>query len=174
MEFVSNNISLTGLKKDDAEDIAVYMQDQEISDGTSRIPFPYTISDAKVWIEDNLAFEFTHNFRCNYAIRNKSGKIMGCIGLHFNYGDEADKTEFGYWLGKPYRNQGIMTEAILKLAALSKHQYQLKSLEAHVFQFNIASQKVLTKAGFSMRQSIPDYYQKNGQSITALKFVKEL
>jgi ribosomal-protein-alanine N-acetyltransferase len=174
MEFVSNNIELTGLTKVDDEDIVMYMQDKEISDGTSRLPFPYTLEDAKLWIEDNLAFESENGFIRNYAIRNETGKLLGCIGLHFNYGNDAAKSEFGYWLGKPYRNRGIMTEAIIKMMKLSKQQYKLNSLEAHVFEFNIASQKALIKAGFVLKQTIPDFYQKDGQGISALKFVKEL
>ena len=174
MEFVSNNIELSGITPADEEDIVVYMQDKEISEGTSRIPFPYTIEHAKSWVADNLAFEKEQGFKCNYAIRNNEGKMLGCIGLHFNYGHKSDVTEFGYWLGKPYRNKGIMTAAIKKLAVKAKQQYKLKTLEAHVFDFNIASQKVLIKAGFTRHSLAPNFYEKNGQPISAIKFTLAL
>jgi [ribosomal protein S5]-alanine N-acetyltransferase len=174
MAFVSNKIELTGLTTGDEEDIVTWMQDKEISEGTSRIPFPYNIIHARQWIEDNLVYEQEQQRRRNYAIRDETGRMIGCIGLHFNYGTDADKSEFGYWLGKPYRNRGIMTEAIQKMAVLAKEQYGLKSLEAHVFDFNIASQKALLKAGFTPLAFVPSHYEKDGNKIDAIKFVLQL
>ena len=170
MAFVLNNITLTGITPADEEHIVTYMQDKEISAGTARIPFPYTLAHAKQWVEDNEIYEEENGFKRNYAIRNEAGKMLGCIGLHFNFGTDANKTEFGYWLGKPYRNQGIMTEAIKKLAALVKNDYRLKSLEAHVFEFNIASQKALLKAGFKECERVPALYEKDGKKIDGIKF----
>jgi len=171
MAFVLNKIELTGITPADEEDIVTYMQDKEISEGTSRIPYPYTLKHAKQWVEDNQIYEDEQGFKRNYAIRSETGKMLGCIGLHFNYGADADKSEFGYWLGKPYRNQGIMTEAIKKMAALAKEQYQLKSLEAHVFDFNIASHKALIKAGFTPVERVHALYEKDGKKIDGIKFV---
>jgi ribosomal-protein-alanine N-acetyltransferase len=174
MEFVSNNITLTGIEKTDAEDIVTYMQDKEISDGTLRIPYPYNIEHAKLWVEDNLTFEEENGFKRNYAIRDSTGKMIGSIGLHFNFGYEGDRSEFGYWLGKDYRNKGIMTKAIGLFAELAKKQYSLNSLEAHVFDFNLASQRVLKKVGFTEHEHLADYYEKDGRHINAVKFVKVL
>jgi ribosomal-protein-alanine N-acetyltransferase len=174
MEFVSNNIMLTGVTSVDAEDINAYMQDKEIYEGTLRIPFPYNIEYARIWIDDNHRFEEEHGFRKNYAIRDNGGRMLGSIGLHFNFGYDADKSEFGYWLGKPHRNKGTMTEAIKLFAQLAKQQYKLNSLEAHVFDFNIASQKVLRKAGFTEYELIADYYIKDEQHISAIKFAMVL
>jgi ribosomal-protein-alanine N-acetyltransferase len=174
MEFVSNNVNLTGITKTDEEDITAYMQDKEISEGTLRIPFPYNIEHARIWVEDNDRFEQENGFKKNYAIRDSKGKMLGSIGLHFNYGYGADKSEFGYWIGKPYRNKGIMTEAIKLFAELARREYQLNILEAHVFHFNLASQRVLKKAGFTQYELIADYYMKDEQRISAIKFAKIL
>ena len=171
MAFVLNKIELTGITTADEEDIVIYMQDKEISEGTSRIPYPYTIEHARQWVEDNQIYEEEQGFNCNYAIRNEAGKMIGCIGLHFNYGIDADKTEFGYWLGKPYRNQGVMTEAIKKMAVLAREKHQIKILEAHAFDFNIASQKVLIKAGFTPTERVAGLYEKEGKKVDGIKFV---
>jgi RimJ/RimL family protein N-acetyltransferase len=64
-----------------------------------------------------------------------------------------------------------MTEAIKKMAALAKEQYQLKSLEAHVFDFNIASHKALIKAGFTPVERVYALYEKDGKKIDGIKFV---
>ena len=170
MAFVSNNIKLSGITGADVDDIVTYMQDKEISEGTSRIPFPYTIEHARLWVEDNQIYEEENGFKRNYAVRDETGKMLGCIGLHFNYGVEADKSEFGYWLGKPYRNRGIMTDAIKKMAGIAREQHKLKMLEAHVFEFNVASQKALIKAGFTETARIPALYEKDGKKIAGIKY----
>ncbi len=171
MALVSNNIKLTGITGADVDDIVSYMQDKEISEGTSRIPYPYKTEHARLWVEDNQIYEEENGFKRNYAIRDETGKMLGCIGLHFNYGTEADKTEFGYWLGKPYRNRGIMTEAIKKIAIMAREQHQLKMLEAHVFEFNVASQKALINAGFTESERIPALSEKDGEKIDGIKYV---
>ena len=174
MEFVSNNIMLTGVTGTDAEDINAYMQDKEIYEGTLRIPFPYNIEHARIWIDDNHRFEEEYGFKKNYAIRSNAGRMLGSIGLHFNFGYDAGKSEFGYWLGEPHRNQGIMTEAIRLFAQVVKQQHKLKILEAHVFDFNRASQRVLKKVGFTEYELIDNYYIKDGQPISAIKFALTL
>jgi RimJ/RimL family protein N-acetyltransferase len=67
-----------------------------------------------------------------------------------------------------------MTEAIKKMAVLAKEQYHLKSLEAHVFDFNIASHKALIKAGFTPIERVHKLYEKNGKKFDGIKFVMEL
>jgi len=47
-------------------------------------------------------------------------------------------------------------------------------LEAHVFDFNIASQKALLKAGFTFAEKLKNYLTKNGLKIDAMKYVKDV
>lgn len=174
MIFVSNNLRLTKLLRTDAADITEYMQDKEIYDNTLRIPYPYKLEHAETWIEDCLIYEEEEGINRNFAIRNDAGKIMGMIGLHFNYGKTADKSEFGYWLAKKFWNKGLATEVVKKFCEVAKEQYKMKTLEAHVFAPNVASQKVLAKAGFAQVGFMPNYHTKDGKKIDAIKFVKQL
>ena len=50
----------------------------------------------------------------------------------------------------------------------------LKSLEAHVFDFNIGSQKALIKAGFTPVERVPALYKKGRKTIDGIKFVMML
>jgi RimJ/RimL family protein N-acetyltransferase len=174
MEIVMHNVYLSPLQMSDAVAINGYMQDGEIAANTLRIPFPYKLEDAEMWLEDNLIFEEESGKRQNYAIRNQQGNILGCIGIHFNYGTHSDKSEFGYWLGKEHWNKGIMTEAIKQFCLLLSGLYNIKTLEANVFAYNVASQKVLVKCGFTQKVYVPRMYNKNGKRIDGIKFIKEL
>ena len=174
MIFVTDNVYLSTVSQQDADDIVLYMRDIEISQNTLRIPFPYTLEDARWWIDDNRDFEEETGVNRNFAIRNESGRMLGSIGVHFNHGMDAGKSEFGYWLGKMHWNKGIMTAAIKKFSELAREKYKMKTLEAHVFSFNPASQKVLLKAGFTQQEYLPHWYKKAGKQIDAVKFAKEL
>jgi RimJ/RimL family protein N-acetyltransferase len=172
--FVVNNLQISPLIKNDVAAIYACLQDKEIADNTLRIPFPYTLHDAQLWLEDNEVFLEENGVHRNFAIRNDAGILIGCIGCHFNFGMDADKSEFGYWLGKSYWNQGIMTEAIKRFCTIARDYYHLKELQAHVFDFNVASQKVLLKAGFAYIEKITGYHVKEGRKTDALKYVKLL
>jgi RimJ/RimL family protein N-acetyltransferase len=174
MVFVVNNMQISPLLADDAEAIYECMQDKEISDSTSRIPFPYTFQDALIWLEDNAIFEEENGLRKHFAIRNAEGRLIGSIGCHFNFGVQADKSEFGYWLGKKYWNRGIMTEAIKRFCVIGRDYYHFNELQAHVFDFNLPSQKALVKAGFTYVEKLTAYHTKAGRKIDAMKYIKFL
>jgi ribosomal-protein-alanine N-acetyltransferase len=174
MIFVTNNTWLSQLKPNDAEALTEWLQEKEISTNTLRIPYPYTIEHAREWIERILNDEKLKGYRTAFPIRDDLGKMIGNIGIFFNYGLNAGKSEFGYWLAKPYWGKGIMTAVIDGFGGLVKDLYKIKTLEAHVFAFNIASQKALLKAGFTQKEFLPGYYNKNGELIDAIKFVKQL
>ena len=93
-------------------------------------------------------FEELNEQICNYAIRLE-GEMIGGIGFLFNYGPDAHKSEFGYWIGKEFRNRGIMTSVIRKFIEIAFEEKYIYRLEAHVFPQNIASQKILERIGFS-------------------------
>lgn len=158
----------------DAFVINEYMRDKEISENTLVIPFPYSMNYANEWLGDNLINEEERGLRKNYAIINKEGLMMGVIGIHFNYGEEADKSEFGYWLGKPFWNKGIMTLVIEKFCELVKEKHQLKTLEAHVFDFNSSSMHILIKNGFTKTEGKVKRTKRHGREVNAVKFYKSL
>lgn len=174
MVFVTNNITLSRLAPEDAGALAECLSDKAISEATLRIPYPYNITHAQTWLEDNFIFEEENHVNRNFAIRNQDGRLIGVIGIHINHGFPAVKSEFGYWLNKAYWNQGIMTEVIKKFCHLVKERYSITTLEAHVFAFNVSSQKVLLKAGFTQKEYLPRWHKKGDEKIDAIKFVKEL
>lgn len=171
---VNQNIFLSPLKMSDAFVINEYMGDKEISENTLVIPFPYSLSDANSWLEDNLIEEEETGVRKNYAIRNKEGLLMGVIGAHFNYGQQSDKSEFGYWLAKQFWNKGIMTVVIDTFCELMKEKHNLKTLEAHVFDFNPTSMHILTKNGFIRTEGKVNRTKRDGREVSAIRFYKLL
>lgn len=171
---VNNTIYLDRLQPTDAEAITGYMLDKEISDNTSAIPYPYTIDDAHWFINDSIIYEEENGLQKNYAIRNSEGLLLGLIGLHLNYPPAAARSEFGYWLGKPHRNKGIMKAVLRTLISIAPTVYGIKVLEAFVFQHNKASAQVLLAAGFTSTGIVQTRTLRNGTKVQAAKFERQL
>ncbi|MDR1346276.1 MAG: GNAT family N-acetyltransferase, partial [Bacteroidales bacterium] len=74
--------------------------------------------------------------------------------------------EMGYWLGEKYWSKGIMTEVIKEMVCyVFLHFPELKKIYATSFGFNIASQRVLQKAGFECEGVLKQAAIKNGKVI---------
>jgi len=108
----------------------------------------------------------------NWAIRRPDGFLIGGIGHHDIELGEIHKSEIGYWLAKPYWGRGITTEAVRKVAEHAFHELGLVRLTAHVFDFNLASCRVLEKAGFLLEGRLRLYYKKNGRLGDAFLYAK--
>ncbi len=148
-------------------DIPFYVQhfrDKEIYDNTLMIPFPYSEADA-FWFLDYCAkqkLKFGHEL--NFSIRNKYGELIGGVGFHGKnlHPPIAHRDEIGYWLAKPFWNQGIMSMALPVLIEYGEKIRGIKRFEAPVFSFNIASQKVLLKNGFHEEGLLKSAFVKDG------------
>lgn len=114
-------------------------------------PHPYTLADAHGWVN------FVAADPCNFAIEVE-GKAVGGIGILFKDDIYRKNAEIGYWLGEKYWGQGIISEAVKQITDYAFGNFDIKRLYAGVFEYNIASMKVLEKAGYQkeavLRQSL--------------------
>ncbi|KAH8675450.1 acyl-CoA N-acyltransferase [Xylariales sp. PMI_506] len=120
------------------EDVSKYMR--------NLFPFPYSLDDAQFFI--NLASE--RQPMVNYAIVLLDGTYVGGIGLKPMADVESGTFEIGYWVGKDHWGKGITTSAA---KAFSKWAFEnfpdLRRLEAGIFEGNVASMKILERAGYT-------------------------
>ena len=73
------------------------------------------------------------------------GRVLGRFNLLFAGPDTA---ELGYRVAEDVAGQGIATAAVQELCRLAATRYGLRVLRAAASTENVASQKVLLKAGF--------------------------
>ena len=85
-------------------------------------------------------------------VLKETGQLIGCMGYYShtesNIGIDEGEAEVGYWIGKPFWNQGYCTEA---LQAMIDYCFNVKgflTLWADHFIDNPASGKVMEKCGF--------------------------
>lgn len=108
------------------------------------LPHPYSYKDADLFLQHNV----DQVLQTNFAVL-KDGDIVG--GAGYIPKDDVYKftAEIGYWIGEPYWGQGLATEAIRLLVKKIREQSPLiVRVYAEVFDYNIASMRVLEKNGF--------------------------
>lgn len=119
--------------------------DREIFDTTLNIPHPYTDGLAEAWIATHPA-EFGNGKSATFAIvRRQDGLLIGAIGLTIR--SEHKRAEIGYWIGRPYWNNGYCTEAARALLRYGFHELGLNRVHANHFKRNPASGKVMRNIG---------------------------
>jgi [ribosomal protein S5]-alanine N-acetyltransferase len=124
-----------------------------------RFPFPYTISDAKNWIQICSEVDQPKNF----AIVNKY-QVIGGIGIVFGNDIDRISAEIGYWLAEPFWNNGIISNSIsLFLNYVFDAFPDLNRVFASVFPYNHASIRVLQKVGFRQEGVLIGAIIKNNQ-----------
>ena len=81
-----------------------------------------------------------------------TGEAIGAMGYMTECGLNIPAREgeplVGYWVGKPYWNKGICTEALqLMIADIRKHTHYVSLISSHYID-NPASGRVMEKCGF--------------------------
>jgi ribosomal-protein-alanine N-acetyltransferase len=108
-------------------------------------PHPYTLDDAKQWIE-LCKMEAKPTV---FAI-DIDGQVVGGVGIVLQKDVFRKNAEIGYWLGEPFWGKGIATEAVKELTQYAFKHFDIQRLYAGVFEYNPASMRVLEKAGFHL------------------------
>ena len=80
-----------------------------------------------------------------HVLVGEDGSVLGRFNLvHI----EDGTAELGYRVAQHVAGRGVATTTVRELCRLAAAQYGLRSLRAATSRQNVASQKVLTKAGF--------------------------
>ena len=80
-----------------------------------------------------------------YVLVDEDGSVLG----RFNLFDIKDGTaNVGYRVAQQVAGRGVATATVLELSRLAAERHGLRTLRAATSQENVASQKVLIKAGF--------------------------
>ncbi len=86
-------------------------------------------------------------------VLKKTGEAIGCMSYYTratsNIPIGENDCEVGYWLGKPFWNRGICTEALMLMLDYCIHVKHFENIWADHFTGNPASGKVLEKCGFT-------------------------
>ncbi|NOZ81337.1 MAG: GNAT family N-acetyltransferase [DPANN group archaeon] len=136
----SDRLVLRPLEEKDAKDVVAAINFREIARYT-RIPFPYTLTDAKNFIgrQEKEALE-KRSFAFGIFLREKES-LIGGIGIH-NINWEDGRGDFGYWLTPAEQGKGYAREAAYALLRHLFYDLQLNRVEIETIPSNRASQRL--------------------------------
>jgi len=161
-------IKLRPWNTEDAESLVENANNFEIARFMSdAFPYPYTLEDAKNFIAFATKDEPIHIFAIEI-----DGKAVGGIGIHPQVAIMKKNAELGYWLGEKYWGKGIISRAIREIIPWAFRTYDITRIYARPFGTNMASQKVLEKAGFILEARIKENIFKNGEYLDELIYAK--
>ncbi len=133
----------------DAPLIVEYLNDPLVTQYlSSRLPSPYTLTDAFEWIETGC-----HDQQISRAIE-VDGKFCGSVGAYLNVDGKSDTVEIGYWLGKRYWGQGIAIQVVEQFTLTLFNRHNIKRIINPVSAANIASIRVMEKSGYQLEKEI--------------------
>ena len=134
MEIESKRIILRSFKDDDIQDLVEGLNNINVSKWMGGVPFPYTESDAKKFIE--IAKNNDENEKMELAIVLKeNNKLIGGTEIR-NINKKDGTASGGIWLNEKYQKNGYGTEAF---SARNKYCFEtlgLRRIENGYFRGN--------------------------------------
>ena len=142
----TERIHLRRWQESDAEALFKYASDPDIGPRAGWPPHQSVEDSQKV----------IRNFFSNDAtwaiVLNETNEPIGCVGYLTqaisNIPIGENDCEVGYWVGKPYWNKGICTEALQLLLDYCVNTMHFENVWADYFTGNPASGRVMQKCGF--------------------------
>ncbi len=139
--LASSRLTLRSGTVKDAARITELLQEPEISANLASTPWPYTIQDAQIYLSGVGSSPDEFDWLLDHP-------ELGVIGsLHLSIIRRHFRGYLGFWLGKPYWNQGFMSEAIQRVIDFGLSDLHLERIEAEHFTHNPASGRAMAKAG---------------------------
>lgn len=136
-------LTLRPPQANDARAIARYLNDFGVSGNLARVPFPYTLADARAWL-DTRTLE-TAPDDANFSIDLPGTGYIGHIGFH----PGPHGPIIGYWLGRPFWGTGYMSEAASLCLDWFFQTTTAPAVYSGVFHFNYPSLAIQRRLGFT-------------------------
>jgi RimJ/RimL family protein N-acetyltransferase len=167
VKLLKNNIiALRQLKKSDRKLLALYANNKKIKENLRDVmPYPYTLEDADRFIEGVLNENPAHTFA---IVRNK--KFVGICGLNLKTDIYRKSCEVGYWVAEQYWGTGIASEALVLLTSYAFEKLDIIRVYSGVFEYNLASMRVLEKCGYIKEGVFKKALIKDGKYYDEVRF----
>ena len=139
--IVTERLVLRAPVETDLGDIIALANNPVMVKTTATLPFPYTQSDGRAFLEQAR----TSPAMRAYAVAGADDRFLGCIMFKL---EEGKNPEIGYWFGQPHWGLGYASEAVAGLMQAAAMVDGFAVVDARVLASNPASQRVLEKVGF--------------------------
>lgn len=159
MEISFEGILLRPWSVKDANQLALIADNKNIADNLrDGFPFPYSLKDAKAWLNLILPENFPPRF---FAVTVEK-ELVGSIGIVKKSDIYRKNFEIGYFISESFWGKGIATKAIKAATSYAFKDFDIVRVYAEPFSDNAGSRRALEKAGFSLEATLKRNVIKNG------------
>lgn len=137
-ELRTARLRLRYFRPEDAGPFVALAGDFAVARMTSDIPHPLTEAEVGPWLRREPGEE-------RFAIEYEGG-LAGGVGY---FRQASGAAELGFWVGRHLWGRGLATEAVLEVLNYGFRTRKLAAFSSSRFIDNPASDRVLTKAGFT-------------------------
>lgn len=156
-------ITIRPWQETDAADLATALNNRDIQNNLrDGLPYPYTKADAMEYIHAMQNSDPNETFAFAIALDNRA---IGSIGVFRQQNIHRRTAELGYYIAEPYWGLGYMTQAVQLVCEYVFSHSDILRIYAEPFSHNLASCRVLEKAGFHFEGVLRQNAVKNGQVI---------
>jgi len=164
------NFTLRPFNANDLDSLVLYANNFKIAQNlTNQFPHPYSEENGKAFIAMATQHSPTHIFAIVVE-----GKAVGGIGIHPQSDVQCKNAEMGYWIGEPFWGKGIITSAVKQMVEYGFKNFDITRIYARPFGTNVASMRVLEKAGFVLEAKFEKTFYKNGVFLDELIYAVRL
>ena len=168
MQRVLERCTIRPWRLDDAESLARHANNRKVWLAVRDLfPHPYTIQDAREFLQRTISEQAEMKFCVEIE-----GSAVGGIGVHPGQDVYRHTATVGYWLGEQFWGRGIMTEAVAVFTDFCFENFQLRRVYAEPFANNLASSRVLEKAGFTFEGRLKNNVLKDGKLLDSLLYAR--
>ncbi|MGN0339079.1 MAG: GNAT family N-acetyltransferase [Lachnospira sp.] len=145
----------------DAAALAAALSNKKVQDNLrDGLPYPYTEQDGTDYISAMLSADENDTFAFAITVDTK---VIGSIGIFRQGNIHRQTAELGYYIAEEYWGKGIMTEAVKQICEYVFGKSDIIRIYADPFSYNVASCRVLEKAGFQYEGTLRSNAVKNGK-----------
>lgn len=159
-ELTTARLRLRPFTADDADRVTSLLQRPEIAATTLNISWPYPEGAAASWIASHRGDAEARNGFTWAITRQTNGEVIGAFGLGIDA--RHHRGSLGYWLDVASWNRGITSEAAQRVVRFGFETLNLHRIEAMCLPRNIASSRVMEKAGMEFEGILRGYFCKDG------------
>ncbi len=172
MRFMKINFGdfyIRPLKKGDEKSLAKHANDKKVAMYLERLPSPYTLKDAKWFVDDSLK-QWKKGSAYRFAIV-VDGKVVGICGLDNVYKKGKEHySDLGYWLGRKYWRKGIMSKVVKAVVNFGFVEKKMHRISVCYVEENIGSGKIIRNLGFVEEGVARNAHFRDGKWQNLIKF----
>lgn len=142
--------------REESRDFLVPWEPTWPHDDLTRAAFRYRIKRYHRDMREDDGYAF-------FIFRSRDRRLAGGLTLSNVRRGVAQSASLGYWIGRPFARQGLMTAAVRAVIPFALDTLKLHRLEAACLPTNAASLALLRRTGFSEEGFARSYLRINGR-----------